>query len=120
METMEDECSSGQLHNCEFFLFIDNSISESCFYRGSSKSPKLYDLVIRLRRLKIDCGMIIYLIHVSGKRMIVQGTNGCSRDFLMKGVMAGEDMLNFFHLGKDAFEHHPPLLDCIRSWTEQD
>jgi hypothetical protein len=120
VETTEEECRSGRLQNCEFFLFTDNSTAESCFYRGSSKSPKLHDLVVRLRRLEMDYGMVIYLIHVSGKRMIAQGTDGCSRGFLMEGVMAGEDMLNFVDLGKDAIKRHPPLLQWIRSWTERD
>ena len=120
VETTEEECRSGRLQNCEFFLFTDNSTAESCFYRGSSKSPKLHNLVVRLRRLEMDYGMVIYLIHVSGKRMIAQGTDGCSRGFLMEGVMAGEDMLNFVDLGKDAIKRHPPLLQWIRSWTERD
>ena len=97
------------------FLFTDNSTSESCFYGGSSKSPKLHALVVRLRRLEIDYGMIIHLIYVSGKRMITQGTNGCSRGSLMEEVMVGEDILNVLNLGKDAVECHPPLLDWICS-----
>ena len=40
----------------------------------------------------MDYGMIIYLIHMSGKRVIAQGTDGCSCGFLMEGVVAGEDM----------------------------
>jgi hypothetical protein len=31
------------------------------------------------------------MIHISGKRMIAQGTDGCSRGVLMEGVMAGRD-----------------------------
>ena len=32
VETTEEECRSGRLQNCEFFLFTDNSTAESCFY----------------------------------------------------------------------------------------
>ena len=42
--------------------------------------------------------------------MIAQGTNSCSRGFLMEWVMAGEEMLNSVDLGKDTIERHPPLL----------
>ena len=120
VETMEEECRSGQLHNCDFFLFTDNSTSKSCFHRGRSKSLKLHDLIVRLRKLEMDHEMIIYLIHVSEERIIAQGTDGCSQGFLMKGVLEGKDMLSFVDLGKDAVEHHPPLLDWICSWIEQD
>ena len=68
----------------------------------------------------MDYGMIVRLIHVSGRRMIAQGTDGCSRGFLMEGVMAGQDMIRFVSLGKDATERNPPLLHWIRSWTEWD
>ena len=69
--------------------------------------------------LEMDYGMVIHLIHVSGKRMIAQGTDGCSRGFLMEGVMAGENMLSFVELGRSAIERHPFLLDWIRSWTDK-
>ena len=55
----------------------------------------------------MDYGMVIYLICVSGKRMIAQKIDGCSRRFLMEGVIAGKDMLSFVDLGKYAVEHHP-------------
>ena len=65
----------------------------------------------------MNYGMSIHLIHVSGKRMIAQGTDRCSRGQLMEGVMAGKDMLSFVDLAKSAIDRHPPLLDWIRSWT---
>ena len=52
--------------------------------------------------------------------MIAQGTDGCSRGFLLEGVMAGDDMLNFVDLAKPALERFPPLLDWIKSWTGLD
>jgi hypothetical protein len=64
-------------------------------------------------------GMTIHVIHVSGKRMIAQGTDGCSRGSLMEGVMTGLDMLLFVDLGCTAIKHHPPLLDWVCLWTDQ-
>jgi len=46
--------------------------------------------------------------------MIAQGTDGCSRGFLMEGVLRGEKMLSFVDLGKSAMERHPPLVDWVR------
>ena len=119
VKATEELAHSGELRDSELFLFTDNSTAESCFWRGSSKSPKLHQLVIRLRRLEMEFGLQIHLIHVSGKRMIAQGTDGCSRGFLMEGVMAGENMLQFVDLHKPACDRHPPLLDWIRSWTQR-
>ena len=50
--------------------------------------------------------------------MIAQGTDGCSRGFLMEGVMAGDNMLDFVDLAKSAVERSPSLIDWIRSWSE--
>jgi hypothetical protein len=98
-----------------FFLFTDNTAAEGCFYRGTSKSKLLHSLVLSLRVLEVEYGMTLHIIHISGKRMIVQGTDGCSRGSLMEGVMAGEDMLTFFDLGQSALERHPPLLDWVHT-----
>jgi len=119
VDTVEAEGVSGRLKNAEFFLFTDSSTAESCFHRGSSSVPKLHHLVVRLRKLEMRYGILVHLIHVSGTRMIAQGTDGCSRGFLMEGVMAGQDMFQFVDLGKSAVERHPPLLDWIRSWTSR-
>jgi hypothetical protein len=117
VEMVTSEARAGRLRDCEFFLFTDNSTAEGCFYRGSSKSPLLHYLVLSLRAIEMEYGMTIHVVHISGKRMIAQGTDGCSRGSLMEGVMAGADMLTFVDLGKGGFDRHPPLLEWIRSWT---
>ena len=117
VETVTAEAKAGRLHDCEFFLFTDNSTAEGCFYRGSSKSPLLHKIVLRLRTLEMSCGMTIHVVHISGKRMIVQGTDGCSRGSLMEGVMAGADMLTFVDLGKGSIDRHPPLLEWVHAWS---
>jgi hypothetical protein len=119
VEDTEAEAVAGRLSQTELFLFTDNATAESAFYKGSSSSRKLHALVLRLHKLSINYQIIIHLIHVSGKRMIAQGTDGCSRGVLMEGVMAGLDMLSFVDLGKTGVERYPPLLDWIRSWTMQ-
>ena len=119
VETVAGEARAGRLRDCEFFIFTDNSTAESCYYRGNSKSRRLHSLVLDLRALEMEFGMTIHVIHVSGKRMIAQGTDGCSRGSLMEGVMAGEDMLTFVDLSRSALERCPRLLRWVRSWTSQ-
>jgi len=119
VEATEAEAKAGRLSNCEYFLFTDNSTAEGCFYRGSSKSKRLHELILRLKLLEMSYNLLIHVIHVSGKRMISQGTDGCSRGSLMEGVMAGHDMLSYVDLDKSAIERSPTLLDWIRKWTDQ-
>jgi hypothetical protein len=119
VNTVSSEARAGRLNNCEFFLFTDNSTAESCFYKGTSKSKLLHSLVLSLRMLEMEYGMSIYIVHISGTRMIAQGTDGCSRGSLMEGVMTGTDMLAFVDLSRSAIDRHPPLLDWVRGWTSR-
>lgn len=116
VEDTEQEAMAGNLSDAELFLFTDNSTAESAFYKGSSSSKLLHSLVLRLHKVAISNRLILHVIHVSGKRMIAQGTDGCSRGVLLEGVMAGKDMLTFVDLDKNAFERFSPLLNWIRSW----
>ena len=76
VETMEGFAFDNQLAGCEVFLFTDNSTAEHAFSKGTSKSRLLYELVLRLRRLEIEYDLQLRVVHVSGKRMIAQGTDG--------------------------------------------
>jgi hypothetical protein len=46
----------------------------------------------------------LHVIHVVGKRMVVQGMDGCSRGLLLEGVMAGKGILEFVDLARTASE----------------
>ena len=119
VDVVEEEAQAGRLSNCEFFLCTDSATAESCYYKGSSRSPLLHDLVIRLKRLEMEFGMVVWLIHVAGTRMIAQGTDGCSRGSLIEGVMAGEDMLSYLELDRSAFDRSTSLLKWVRGWTSK-
>ena len=96
VESLEEEAGSGHLDQSEVFMFTDNSTVEACSVKGSSSSPKLLDLVIRLRALTTTFGVKIHVFHVdvSGTRMIAQGTDGVSRGHLGEGIMASGDSIS--------------------------
>lgn len=93
VETIEEEGAVGNLANTEIWLFTDNATAESCFHKGSSSSQLLHGLILRLRKAELDHRLVLYLVHVAGKRMIAQGTDGLSRGLLLEGVLSGQDML---------------------------
>ena len=117
VETVEGEAAEDHMRECELWVFTDNSTAESCFHKGSSSSKLLHELVLRLRKVEMETGMTLYVVHCAGTRMIAQGTDALSRGSLLEGVMAGRDMLSFVDLAKSAVERHPPLLDFIREVT---
>ncbi len=63
--------------------------------------------------------MTIHVIHVSGKRMITQGTDECSRGLLMEGVMTGHICYHLLILVAQQSNVTPQLLTWIRSWMGQ-
>jgi len=102
------------------FLFTDNSVSESIAAKGSSSSPKLYQLVVRLYRLEMKYLYKLEIIHVAGTRMIEQGTDGLSKGQMYEGVMSGSSMLSFISLHLTASKRSPQVIDWVKSWASDD
>ncbi len=51
VNTVSEEVGAGRLRDCKFFLFVNNSTAEGCFYRANSKSCILHALVLALQTL---------------------------------------------------------------------
>ena len=66
---------------------------EACLYKGNSSSPKLFDLVVRLKLVEVKQGVKVLVTHVSGKRIQAQGTDGVSGGSFREGVALGEKMI---------------------------
>ena len=90
--------------------------------KGSSTSKWLHGLVLKVQDIEMKAGLKLklHIVHVSGRHMIAQGTDGLSRGVLLEGVLAGRDMLDYVDLSRTAFERHPALSEFVRSWTEDD
>jgi hypothetical protein len=118
VEFAEGKVRSKDMEGCELFIFTDNTTAEAAFWKGSSKSRKLFELVLRLRKLEMEHDMIIHVVHVSGKRMIAQGTDGLSRADHSEGVMQGKPMIDFIPLHQDPLEREPRLKPWLESVTK--
>jgi hypothetical protein len=79
VETLETMGRLGHLAGFEVFICTDNSTAKAAYFNGSSSSEELFNCIIRLRQLEMGQGCKIYIFHISGKRMIEQGSDGLSR-----------------------------------------
>jgi len=95
VETLEAEADDGRLDNVTLIIATDNSTAEAAVYKGNSTNEKLFNLIIRFRTLELKVGGKFLVTHVSGKRMVKQGTDGISRGHLREGISIGEQMLSF-------------------------
>ena len=111
---MEQE---GSLAGTEVFIFTDNTTAEAAFYKGTSTSKSLFELVMKLRELEMRACCKVNIIHVAGTRMIEQGSDGLSRGNFTEGSMRGESILNFIPLSESALERSEGLEPWLRSWT---
>jgi hypothetical protein len=120
VDTLEEINRNDELFGREIFLFTDNSTSEAAFYNGSSKSEKLFELVLRIKKLEMNHQAKIHIVHVSGERMKVQGTDGLSRGNLNVGVMAGKRMLEFIQIHMTAIDRTSLLKPWLDSFVGSD
>jgi hypothetical protein len=104
---------SGEYNGFERFIFTDNTTAENAFWKGTSTSQPLYELVLELRCLEHKHGLLMHVIHGSGRRMIAQRTDGLSRADHTQGVMKGLEMVEFMPLHLDPLAREPKLKDWL-------
>jgi hypothetical protein len=112
---IEDMADKNELSDREVFIFTDNIVFEGTFYKGHLASPKLNDIILRLRITERLSGCILHVIHVAGTRMKRSGIDGLSRGDFLEGIMAGEDPLSFIPLNEGADER---TLGRVQTWVD--
>lgn len=116
VDALEQESTKGLLHHTEFFMFTDNAVAEGAFFKGTSTNKHLFELVLRLKRLEFDHSLKLNVIHVSGRRMVAQGTDGLSRGDLSDGVLQGHPFLDFVPLHESAMTRSSGIQPWCLSW----
>ncbi len=117
VETLELMGQNDELNGVEMYLFTDNSTAEYAFFKGSSSSRLLFELVLKLRKLEMAKKCSISIFHVAGTRMIAQGSDGLSRGNMTEGVMTGMGMQSFIPTHLSATDRSPDVDTWIRSWA---
>ena len=117
VESVERAFEKGLLKGCQLMMFTDNSTAESAFHKGASSNPALHALVQRLRLLEMNAGAELFVVHVSGKRMIESGVDGLSRGDLNAGMMNGQSIYSFIPLHLSALERSPSLTSWVHTWA---
>jgi hypothetical protein len=119
VEFLESSVVRHGLSESEIFIFTDNSTSEAAFWnKGSSQSPLLFKLVLRLQKLEMKYNIILHVVHVAGKRMIDQGTDGLSRADHSTRAVTGRDIRHWVPLNKGALERSPSLKGWLGAATK--
>lgn len=106
------------LPGMEVFIYTDNIIAKSTYFKGSSKYQKLHKMIVELKLLEMEGQIIVQFLCILGRRIISQDKDGFSRGDLSLGVMQGEEFLNFLPLNETALEQQEDLKNKIRTWLK--
>jgi hypothetical protein len=74
------------------------------FGREPQDQESYLTLNMELKMIEMENNLILHVVHVSGKRMIRQGSDGLSRANHSQGVMTGAPMESFIPLHQSAIE----------------
>jgi hypothetical protein len=89
VEAVDRIVNENDMRGSEIFIFTDNSTAEAAFWKGTSQSPLLFELVLQLKTIEMEHDLHLHVVHVSGLRMINEGADGLSRADHGEGVMLG-------------------------------
>ena len=86
------ERHTGRLKDTTVFYMTDNLVSYYIINGGSSRSPLLHELVMKIKLLERELGCRLEVVHVPGTLMIIQGADGLSRGLWMAPERRFEDV----------------------------
>jgi hypothetical protein len=92
VEAVKDLHETSDLTGMEIWLFTDNKVAEAVYAKGNSDNKLLFELMLELRLLSLQIGFILHIVHISGTRMIAEGTDGLSRGELQIGGFLEEEL----------------------------
>ena len=113
---IERNLSEGELNNAKLFVFTENLVFESMFYKGTLKITLFFGIVLHFHQVQMKGELILHIIHIVGTHMIEAGIDGLSRGNNFGGMMRGLNPLKCVPLGKGDMERSEKLDPWMRSW----
>jgi hypothetical protein len=79
--------------NVTFFYFTDNIVTYFAVTAGSSRSPGLHSMVEEIKKLEIELGITLEVVHVPGTTIIEERTNGLSHGIWSSALYQKHDRM---------------------------
>jgi hypothetical protein len=77
------DAGKGVIRGTTIFYFTDNSTTYWISASGSSPSPRLHKLILKIRMLELKLGIQLEVIHLPGFIMLCQGTDSLGQGIWM-------------------------------------
>jgi hypothetical protein len=112
------DAQEGRLDGCEVFLYTDNQTAEGAYFRGTTKSRALFELIVTLYKLQMQFDFKLHVVWIAGTRMVHQGTDGLSRGEENSLMTRGLSLGGMVPLHSSTTARHATLEDWIRGWAD--
>ena len=89
IERLDSRSTGPILAGSSLVLFTDNLVSYYIMKSGSSKFPRLHELVLRIQLKLIQLDIQLLVIWIPGKLMILEGSDGLSRGLWISPCRGG-------------------------------
>ena len=120
VDAIREEAERGRLVGREVWLATDNTTAATAYYKGSSTSEALHQMVTELRLLTLRGNFLLHLFHIAGTRMIAIGVDGLSRGELQLGALENLAPECAIPLHLSAIQRSPSLRAWLQSWLTEE
>jgi hypothetical protein len=96
------------------FYFTDNEVTYYIAHSGSSRYAPLHSLVMQTKELERTLQVHLEVVHVPGKAMIRQGTDGLSRGIWISPHHSSQPTLTYTRSVFDPVRWAPPLTPWVQ------
>ena len=114
-QIQEDPARRDAVTGSTLFYFTDNEVTYYISNSCSSRIPALHELVMDIKRLERELDVHLEVVHVPGKTMIKQGTDGLSRGVWISSNHESCPTTNYTHSVFDPVLPTPQLA----AWASQ-
>lgn len=95
---------------------MDNQVAESTYFKGLARSCKLHEMIVGLRKLEMEGGLIIHFLLISGKQMTEQRTDRLSHREFASRIIQGDSFLGYLPFNKTVLSCQLSLKRTVLTW----
>jgi hypothetical protein len=113
LDALKIEVEQARLVGRELWLATDNSTTASAFFKGTSSSRSLHEMVTELRELSLKGKFTLHIFHIAGSKMIQIGIDGLSRGELHADALE-RTPISAAPLHLSPIERYPVLVGWLK------
>ena len=96
---------------------MENQVAEATYFKELAKSCKLHEMIVELRKLEMEYGLIVHFLCILLKQMIKQGTDGLSLGEFASRIMQRNLFFNHLPLNETILFLKPSLRKTVLSFV---